>query len=159
MRTALAVRRVVLGTLAAITLAVPALAVGAAPAVAAGSKDCASAPSKQIARTVKFGTEYTRWGWAEWRYGTSGSCKGYKWMNVHVTEHGVYINNWQITLDRWGYGSPVTKIWWKGVHHVGIGTWHSYAKYGYKVRVGAVSNSRSSKGSQVQYDDLIWFWA
>jgi hypothetical protein len=26
------------------------------------------------------------WGWAEWRQGTSGSCAGYQWARLHVTE-------------------------------------------------------------------------
>lgn len=26
------------------------------------------------------------WGWAEWRQGTAGSCNGYQWARLHITE-------------------------------------------------------------------------
>lgn len=119
-------------TLTLLTVCVGSLSTRAA---AATLTNCAGKPSKHIGESVPFlSTAGTLFGKAEWRYGTSGPCKGYKWVVVHVTrpfntatspDNGLWVKVSRSSNSN----DQITKYW--DVQRVTAGPWHSYAMYGY----------------------------
>ena len=173
MNTAGPVRRSIAALTAALALAL-ALAVAGAPAtanaapaktagpaIAAAGIFCGSAPSKHIGTWGRFGTKYTKFGTVEWRYGTSGRCKGYKWVVIHITRPGLWVEGADFQGDcGWGgyvraaarHSSWVFRCWYgwssSGTFYLPpLSSWHSNAMYGYHVSLDSYVWGRSSKGN------------
>ena len=144
-----------------------------APAMAAPTQ-CAGQASKQIGSTTRVGTRYTRFGWAEWRWGTSGRCYQRKWILIHITEPGLYMSGG----EDWRYGTSLGTVSWgvevwdrnntswgggkawadvlQGTYHVGVGTWSSYGYYGYHKSLGGKLLGATTKGNWLDFSGATY---
>lgn len=148
-RTTVRAALAVAGTLAATASCLTATAVPAS----AGPKNCAAehAHSKLIGHTTHLRVLYGPnkgdiYGGAEWRYGTSGRCKGYKWVELYVTRafNTAPHNSLQVNLFADSGDASALKYW--KVDRVTVGTWHSYAMYGYHRSLTAVGGANTASG-------------
>jgi hypothetical protein len=169
-------------TLASVAAAVAVaggVVITSAPAAAAGT-ECAGKPSKRIGNTATFGTRYTQFGWAEWRWGTSGTCYQRKWVVVHVTSDHLWLN-WEKEYDdrflAYGWGCAWgLEVWdrnntnWGGAkcwldtappakpsgghenYHLKAGSWHSYGYYGLHKSLTSGILGYSSAGNPIVYN-------
>ena len=137
---------------AAIAASVVAIPAFSAPASAAVTHiDCGSAHSKEIGHETLFESSPKHvYGMAAWRYGTSGRCKGYKWVNIYVThafqsdsppDSGLWVSVYADNRQR----LPITTRHWDS-QWVHSGTYHSYALYGYHHSLAAGAASFNTTG-------------
>ncbi|MBO2455034.1 hypothetical protein J4573_48660 [Actinomadura barringtoniae] len=132
--------------------------VGLAPATHAGAwgeawfpgqnPSCASNEqigSGQGAPTSIYDDKGDYWGWAEWRWGTSGSCAGYQWARLHITD-GIPLFSDHLTVQlRKTTNGTVTQAFLGGGGGIAAGTYDStvlYAPHGVSVPIeGTVENT------------------
>jgi hypothetical protein len=154
------------------------LPAGAAPVTPAAAVNCAGAASQHIGTDTVIRTSSLVWGKAQWRYGTSGSCYQRKWLVVEITRAGLYLKfesernrfteddgagyqycGWGLYV--WDRANPDwggDKCWSSGGHpvdqtayHVGVGTWTSYAYYGYHKGLAGDIYGHTTKGNALYF--------
>ena len=93
-------------------------------------------------------------GTARWRYGTTGTCKGYQWIHFDINPTPMVSRHFNLEMFLWIVGGPNAKAGWTATFTGGQAD-GDFLSWG--VKAGALATRAWSPHDKNPQTDLAWF--